>query len=277
VNVAGVQFGTAYDKEANVAKALGYLDSMVGNGPDLICLPELFTLRRVERMRDRLGEYAETIPGPLTKALGERARRLGAYLVAGSFLEQGEDGRFYNTSPIFDPSGQITATYRKTHLFDAPGGHSESSVITPGNGLVTFDTPFGRVGVLICYDIRFPEVARTLALAGATILCVPNSWPIDGLSPGSDQLRILLQATALQNLTYLLHANQFGVIDGDLALCGRSSVVDPWGEVTAQAPDQEGVMRSTLDLSYLHRIRETRMTYRHRRPHLYRLTEGGTE
>lgn len=271
IEVVTVQFGTGYDKKANVKKALAYLDEIAERGwkPNLICMPELFTLRRPERVGDKVSEYAEPVPGPLCDALAYRAKRLGAWMVGGSFLEAGTDGRYYNTSPVFNPKGDLVAAYRKIHLFDAPGGHQESAVITAGNSTVTVKTEFGTIGVLICYDLRFPELARTLALAGADILCVPNSWPTDGLLMAGEQLRILLQATALQNLANVVHANQFGEIDGELHLCGRSCVVDPWGQIIAQAPNREGLLRCVLDTQHATQVRKTRPIFSHRRPDLY--------
>lgn len=273
IAVVAAQFGTGYDKDANVRAALDMLDAIPrrASSPRLVCLPELFTVRRVERLGAAVDDYAEPVPGPLTDALGERARSLGAWIVGGSFLERAEDGRYHNTSVVLDPDGAIAGRYRKTHLFDAPGGHNESAVVTPGDELVSIKTDIGVLGVLLCYDLRFPEAARTLALDGVQILCVPNSWPIDALGQAGDQLRILLQATALQNLLYVVHANQFGVIDGDLHLCGRSSVVDPSGQVVAQAPDAEGLVAATIDLERVERMRRTRLVFRHHRPGLYRL------
>lgn len=273
IEVVAVQFGTGYDKTTNLGKALGLLDEISERGwkPDLVCMPELFTLRRPERVGNRLAEYAETMPGPLTEALGERARRLSTWLVGGSFLEAGAEQRYFNSSPVFNRNGDLVAVYRKIHLFDAPGGHQESSVITAGDSIVTVQTDFGTLGLLLCYDLRFPELPRTLALAGADILCVPNSWPNDGLRMAAEQLRILLQATALQNLAHVVHANQFGEIDGSFHLCGRSCVVDPWGQIIGQAPDREGLLRCVIDTDHAARIRETRLTFSHRRPDLYRV------
>ncbi len=271
LRVALVQIGTGYDKTANVNKVLNALDSIsqMHEKPNLICLPELFTVRRVEEVKSGLGKYAETIPGRLSQELSGRAKKIGCILVAGSFVEVAE-GRFYNTCLAFDGSGELIAKYRKTHLFDAPGGHSESSVLTPGDNLTVVDTEFGKIGLMICYELRFPEAARTLALMGATMLCVPNSWPIDHLNMASDQLRILLQGTALQNQLYLIHANQFGTVDSDLDLCGRSCVVDPSGQIIAQAPDQECTVHTIIDTDLVEKVRRTRLTFSHRRPELYR-------
>ena len=272
VRVAVIQIGTGYDKETNTSKVFDAIDRISRDNakPDLVCLPELFTIRRLEKVRTKIGEYAERVPGDLSSELSKSARKIGCFLIAGSYVEV-EGGRYYNTCLTFNKSGELVAKYRKTHLFDAPGGHSESSVLTPGNNLLLVNAEFGKIGIALCYELRFPEVARTLALMGATILCVPNSWPIDHLNIASDQLRILLQGTALQNQLYLIHANQFGSIDGELELCGRSCVVDPVGQIIAQASDNECILYTVIDTEYIERIRNSRLTYKHRRPELYRI------
>lgn len=270
--VAVVQFGTTLDKRANIDKALSKLDELErtsGDGFDLVCLPELFTLRALsEPSLEEFNDFVEPEGGSLQGELAKRAASLGAYVVAGSFLQRGNDGRVYNQSLVFDRSGRVIDRYRKTHLFDAPG-HSESDRVAPGDGLLAFETDFGIVGVVICYELRFPEVARTLALAGASILAVPNSWPVDGVNLAADQLRVLLRGTALQNLCYVVHANQYGRVAG-LDLCGRSCVIDPKGEIVAQASDMEQTITTRIDPSFVRTMRAVRTTFRHRRPELYR-------
>lgn len=269
VSVAALQFGSTLDKQLNIERVLKLLDDLEASGArlDLICLPELFTLRAFDDVPD-INDFIEPSNGPLEQELARRAAALGSYLVAGSFLRQEPSGDVHNESVVFDRDGSVLGRYRKTHLFDAPG-HRESHVATPGDELVIFDADFGTVGIVICYELRFPEVARQLALAGASVLAVPNSWPIDGLTMASDQLRILLQGTALQNLCFILHANQFGRV-GTLELCGRSCVVDPKGEIVLQASDSEQVVVGRIDLDRVAEMRAKRTTFSHRRPELYR-------
>lgn len=269
VSVAAVQFGSTLDKDLNVERALKFLDELERRDVrlDLVCMPELFTLRAFDAVTN-VDDFIEPQGGALEQHLAKKASALGSYLVAGSFLQEGSDSNVHNESVVFDRAGQVVARYRKTHLFDAPG-HSESHVATPGDELVIFDADFGTVGIVICYELRFPEVARQLALAGACLLAVPNSWPIDGLTMASEQLRILLQGTALQNLCFIVHANQFGRVGG-LDLCGRSCVVDPKGEIVLQASDTEQVLAGRIDLDLVAEMRATRTTFSHRRPELYR-------
>jgi predicted amidohydrolase len=271
ITVAALQFGTGLEPARNVERALASMDELRG-GPeqfDLVCLPELFTFRALHTVEPgQIQRYAEAPDSGLTERLAEHARALQTYLVAGSTLRRSDDGQVYNESLVFDRGGCVVATYRKTHLFDAPG-HAESDHVAPGDRLVVFDSDFGRVGVVICYELRFPEVARTLALAGANVLAVPNSWPVDGINLGAGQLRTLLRGTALQNLCYVVHANQYGHVAG-LDLCGRSCVVDPKGEIVGQASDRDGhAVVARLDLSFVEEIRKVRTTFSHRRPELY--------
>lgn len=269
VSVAALQFGSTLDRRINVERALKSLDDLerMDVRLDLVCMPELFTLRAFDAVGN-VDEFVEPRGGTLEPDLAKKAAALGSYLVAGSFLREGSDGHVHNESVVFARDGQVVGRYRKTHLFDAPG-HRESHVATPGDELVIFDADFGTVGIVICYELRFPEVARQLALAGACLLAVPNSWPIDGLTMASDQLRILLQGTALQNLCFILHANQFGRV-GNLDLCGRSCVVDPKGEIVVQASDAEQVVVGRIDLDLVTEMRATRTTFSHRRAELYR-------
>lgn len=268
--IAIVQFGSTLDRAANIHTVLAHLDDLVTRGArlDLVCLPEMFTVRALADIPpDAIHQYVEPADGPLERELAARARRLGAYLVAGSLLKRGSDGRVYNECAVFDRDGRVVTRYRKTHLFDAPG-HSESDAVSAGDQLVIIETDFALVGVVVCYELRFPEVARALALAGATMLTVPNSWPVDGINLGSEQLRILLQATALLNQCYVVHANQYGNVGG-LDLCGRSCVVDPKGEIVAQASDTEQTLLAHVDLSLVDSVRKIRSTFKHRRPELY--------
>jgi predicted amidohydrolase len=268
VEVAALQFGTSLDVEENSARALKALYGLaaLGRSLDLVCLPEMFTFRALGTPID--SDFATPAGSHLERQLAGWARAHHSFLVAGSYLRREADGRVYNSSLIFDREGRQLGVYRKTHLFDAPG-HSESTWVTPGSHLATFNTEFAKVGVAICYELRFPEVARQLALAGCEIIVVPNSWPVDGTSMGNVQLETLLKGTALQNLSYILHCNQFGRV-ASLDLCGGSCVVDPKGEVVARASDREEALVHTVAIEYVEDVRRRRTTFLHRRPELYR-------
>jgi predicted amidohydrolase len=268
VEIAALQFGTSLAVQDNSRRAIKALESLGASSTrlDLVCLPEMFTFRALGS--PIAGDFALPAGSQLERELAGWAQAHRTFLVAGSFLRRETDGRVYNTSLIFDREGRQLGAYRKTHLFDAPG-HSESTWVSPGSHLVAFNTDFAKVGVAICYELRFPEVARQLALAGCEIIVVPNSWPVDGTNMGNAQLTILLKGTALQNLCYLLHGNQFGRV-ATLDLCGGSCAVDPKGEVIARASDRDEALVHRIALEYVQDVRRRRTTFLHRRPELYR-------
>src|SRR2546428_5873924 len=272
VTVAVLQFGTTLDPQANVAKALETLDALGHQYDrlDLVCLPEMFKFRALGLSNPP--NYALTSGSELEFKLAEWAGRNRTFLAAGSFLIRRPNGDVYNTSLVFDRNGRRLGAYAKTHLFDAPG-HSESKWVSPGSNLAVFDSDFGRVGIAICYELRFPEVARQLSLAGSRLLVVPNSWPVDGVNIGDAQPTVLLRATALQNLCYVVHCNQFGRV-AELDLCGNSCIVDPKGEAIARASDREEALVRDIDLDYVNVVRRQRTTFAHRRPELYSTDAG---
>ncbi len=269
IHVAGIQMATGRRKEENIQKAIGLLQSikMRKHPVDLICLPEVFTFIPLPTdpisIRKRI---AEKIPSRFTDQLGKMARKLQAYLVSGSFMEE-RRGEFFNTSLLFDRKGQIVGQYSKTHLFDTPD-FKESKFFRPGSSLLIHQTDFGTLGIIICYDIRFPELTRNLCLKGAEVLAVPAAFPIANYSPGEDHWQILTRAAALHNMVYVLAVNQIGS-HGDLKFFGRSVIVDPWGVEIAKASNAEGVLYSELDLEYAKAMRKQRRVWDHRRPELY--------
>ncbi|MFI9627413.1 carbon-nitrogen hydrolase family protein [Streptomyces sp. NPDC052042] len=262
-----IQMATTQDVEANIASALARLDELADSGarPDLVCLPEMFTFRP-------LGSVPVTevgIPGghPLAAELAARARRLNSYLV-GTYITEEADGTYANTCRVFNRSGELIGSYRKTHLFDAPG-HAESAHVTAGERLCLVEADFATFGLVICYELRFPEIARTLALAGAECLVVPNSWPMDGSGRTPEELRTLLAATAIQNQAYVVHTNQTGRVAG-LDLAGGTCVLDPRGHVVADAGGNgEQTVSGALRGAHVDEARAHRHLYAHRRPELY--------
>ena len=211
------------------------------------------------------------IPGPHTEPFAEVARRHDAWILVGSTAETSADpDRPYNTSALIAPDGSIAATYRKIHLFDVavePGPvDTESARVTAGDRLVCADVDGVRVGLSICYDLRFPELYRALALAGASILTVPAAFTE---RTGRDHWEVLLRARAIENAAYVLAPSQIGGPPGQPAY-GRSMVIDPWGTVVAQAPDVVGIVRADLDLDRVASIRRQIPVLANRRPAAYR-------
>lgn len=264
--VTAVQFGTGEDVDANIATALRMLDGLNEDGDqhDLVCLPEMLTFRPLGTRPT--AEIAVPHTHRIRDELSVRARRLGSYLVAG-YVMTGDDGRQYNVVDVFDRDGIRMGEHRKTHLFDAPG-HDESSHVVPGDALTLVDADFGRVGLIVCYELRFPEIARTLALAGAELFVVPNSWPTDGRVRAGGDLSILLAATAVQNQAYVLHCNQAGPVGG-LDLAGGSCVIDPKGARISDADGGDCVVTARIDGATMRDVRAARSVFAHRRPKLY--------
>ncbi len=269
ITAAAIQMSSTPDKEENQATADRLVREAVAAGATLVGLPELWSCHGLEKVyRDN----AEPVPGPTTEFLGDLARELGIHLIGGSILEGGADAEFmHNTSTFFTPSGEMTAVYRKIHLFDvkAPDReYLESASIAPGDTAVTAEMGSAVVGLSVCYDVRFPELYRMLALAGAEVLAVPAAFT---LQTGKDHWELLLRARAVENQAYLVAPAQWGQKADGRWTYGRSMVIDPWGTVLATCPDRDGYALATLDLDYLDRFRTEFPALKNRRPGAYTL------
>jgi len=253
VAIAAIQFNPRDDKIANIDKALSLIDQAASSGARLVVLPEIWTYMGDP---DRNRENAEPIPGDLTMRLSERARRHGIYLHAGTFAELVEgDERVRNTAVVFDPEGEIIATYRKIHMFDVTldgvASYQESATVAPGDEVVTFDLDGVRLGLATCYDLRFPEIFRRATLArGAEILTVIASWPL----PRDQHWLTLLRARAIENQAYVIGVNRSGT-DPKFTYFGRSLIVDPKGEVIADAGPDAGVIRANINVDFVRQWR----------------------
>ena len=238
-----------------------------------MALPENFHIRAGEGGDPIKVAAAEPIPGPMSERFAALARQHGIFLLAGSYGESSDvPDRFYNTSLLFGPDGDVLAKYRKIHLFDVTIGEhviaKESSRVIPGTETVTTNTPFGRVGLSICYDIRFPELYRSMALAGATLAFAPANFT---LYTGKDHWETLLRARAIENGLYIIAPAQIGRIPNGHQSYGRSMIVDPWGTVVACAPDRAGVTVATIDLDAVGETRARLPSLHHRVPSAYGL------
>jgi len=272
VRVACIQLNSRDDKAANVAAAAELVRRAAAAGARLVALPETWTYKGSHA---RLAGEAEAIDGPSNSLLAGLARELGVYVLAGSLYElSGQPDRYYNASVLFDPSGEPLAVYRKAHLFDAVSGtkvYRESDDQLPGDELVVAQVDGVAVGLSICYDLRFPELYRALALRGARLLLVPSAFTEH---TGRDHWEVLLRARAIENGCFVVAPDQWGV-HGEGRLChGRSMIVDPWGTVLACAPDGVGLCDAELDLAVVERVREQLPALKHRRPELYRAWES---
>jgi predicted amidohydrolase len=267
MTAAAIQMSSTPDKQENFETAERLIRCAVSAGAQLVALPELWSCHGLEKV---YRENAEPIPGPTTGFLGALARELGAWVLGGSILE-GEPGaqRLFNTSTFFDPSGELFAVYRKIHLFDvkAPDReYLESRTIASGREIVTAKAGIATLGLSVCYDLRFPELYRLLALKGAEILAVPAAFT---LLTGKDHWELLLRARAVENQAYVVAPAQWGrKADGRWAY-GRSMIVDPWGTLLATCPDRDGHALATLDLDYLDRLRTDFPALANRQPETY--------
>jgi predicted amidohydrolase len=268
LSVALVQLDARDDVEANIAAAADLADEAARAGARLVALPEYLQYRGPA---NGYGDSARPIPGPHTAPFAEIARRNDCWILVGSLAEATGDARCYNTSVLLGPDGTCRATYRKIHLFDvdveAGPSDRESSRVAPGNQVVTADVDGVTVGLTVCYDLRFPELYRSLALRGATVLTVPSSFTE---RTGRDHWEVLLRARAIENGAWVLAPAQIGGPKGQPSY-GRSMVVDPWGTVVAQAPDTVGIIRAEIAPDRAAAIRRQIPSLANRRPETYDL------
>jgi predicted amidohydrolase len=251
---AAVQMSSGPDRAANLDRAAALVRRAATRGARLVVLPEVFAWRGP---RDEEAAAAEPVPGPTTAAMSALAATLGIHLCAGSLLEVGPgDGRAYNTTCVFAPDGRLAATYRKLHLFDVdlPGRVSvrESDTRAPGADVVVVPTALGTLGLSICYDLRFPELYRRLAGAGAEVLVVPSAFTFP---TGAAHWEVLVRARAIESQCWVIAADQTGTSPSGHADFGDSMIVDPWGRVRARAGEGEDVVLAEVDLGYLARVR----------------------
>ncbi|WP_433387038.1 carbon-nitrogen hydrolase family protein [Micromonospora sp. KLBMP9576] len=254
MRVAVCQLNSREDREANLAAAEAVLQRAADAGADLALLPEC-----VDYLGPTRGLPApEPVDGEVGRFFAGVARRLGIWLIAGSIRERGPDpDHAWNTSLVFDRSGTLAASYRKIHLYDVeiPGrvSYLESATVAPGEQPVVVDVEGLRVGLSICYDLRFPELYRQLVIEGdAHLLVVPAAFT---LHTGRDHWEVLLRARAIENQCFVAAAGQTGDHEPGRSCYGRSMVVDPWGTVLTQVPDGPGLAVADIDLNRLRSIR----------------------
>jgi predicted amidohydrolase len=269
VRVAAVQLNSTADQASNLAVADRLTRAAAADGATLIVLPEKWTAIGSD---EELRAAAEPLDGPSIRWARQIARELSVDLVAGSILERVEGHeRLANTSVHIDPAGELKAAYRKLHMFDvevAGRAYRESELEEPGDEIVTSETVDGvELGLSICYDLRFPELYRILAVRGARILTVPAAFT---LATTRDHWETLLRARAIENQAFVIAANQVGAHPAGQHSGGRSMIVDPWGLVLAQAQDGEGHVTADLDLDRLQEIRTRLPALAGRRPEVYR-------
>lgn len=269
MQVAVIQMNSGRRREENVARALALVDQAADQGAEFALLPEYMTFLGTY---SEFAEMSESVPGRTTEQLGAKARQHGIYLHGGSLIEKsGDPNRFYNTSLLFDPGGELIARYRKIHLFDVniPGqvSDTESKKILPGEDIVVVDLREFRLGMSICFDLRFPEFYRQMAVAGAEVLVVPAAFT---RATGRAHWEILLRARAIENHAYVLAAAQYGKDGASTWRYGRSMIIDPWGTIMAAAPETgEAVLIVEVQREHILRRRQQLPVLEMRRLDIY--------
>jgi predicted amidohydrolase len=269
VRAAAVQLHSTPDRDRNLAAADRLTRAAASAGAELVVLPEKWPALGTP---EQTIAAAEPFDGPVLEWARGVARELGIDLVAGSFSERVEgDERGRNTSVHVGPDGELRASYRKIHMFDVEVGgrvYKESEHEAPGEEIVLSQTAGGtRLGLTICYDVRFPELFRILAVQGAEIVAVPAAFT---LATTRDHWEVLLRARAIEGQCFVVAANQVGEHAPGIRSGGRSTIVDPWGVVLATAPDTETFVVAELDFELQAEIRRTLPSLANRRPEAYR-------
>jgi predicted amidohydrolase len=266
---ACVQLTSKNDRAANLTTCARLVADAAARGAKLVLLPENFAfLGSGEAEKLAVAERLDAErPGPILGAVQEMARTNKVWVIGGGMPEAAElAGKVHNTCVAVDPEGRLAAHYRKIHLFDVniPNGavFEESKLVAPGHEAVVVETPWARIGLSICYDVRFPELYRTLVDGGARVLVVPAAFT---LHTGKDHWHALLRARAIENQCWVLAAAQYGRHDDKRTTYGHSVIIDPWGIVVAEGGDREGVIVGELDLAYQDKIRRELPALTHRR------------
>jgi deaminated glutathione amidase len=274
LRAAVVQLNSTNDKARNLDAAERLVRAAAADGAELIALPEKWNLLAGG---EELLAGAEPLDGPSLSAARAWAGELGIHLLAGSIPERGPAGKAFNTSVLIGPEGEDLAVYRKIHMFDVDVdgvSYRESEHEEPGEEIVVAPLAGTVIGLSVCYDLRFPELYRILAVRGARILAVPSAFT---LATGRDHWDVLLRARAIENQAFVLAPNQVGEAPPQFTSYGHSAIVDPWGVVLTAVPDGEGFATADLDLGAQDSVRESLPSLANRRPQAYvwpQLTEA---
>ena len=260
------QLKGSYDKEESRQTVRRYVTEAASNGADVIALPEMWDC---PYSNDYFREYAETADGETVKFMSDLAAELGVYLIGGSISEI-DDDKVYNTAFCFDREGRMIGRHRKTHLFDidVEGGirFMESDTLTAGDSATVIDTEFGKIGVAICYDVRFPELFRRMTLDGARMVILPAAF---NMTTGPAHWDITMRARALDNQIFFAANSPARDEEGIYVAYGNSCIVSPWVDFIAHADEKECILYADIDFDYEDSIRNQLPLLKHRRPELY--------
>jgi len=264
--IAVGQWPVSTDREANLRRAVAFLEEGAGAGASLCLLPEMFqTPYELARLR----ESAESANGPTLERIRSAARKLSVHVVAGSFCEE-LDGRRFNSSYFLGPVGEILGVHRKVHLFDVcldTVKVQESDVFSSGDAPLVVETPFAHVGVAICYDTRFPAIFKTFETRGVEVAAIPAAF---SRTTGAAHWHLLMRSRAVDYQIFLAAACPAPVESSAYIAYGHSLVVDPWGSVLAEAGEGDETIIADLSATRLETVRRELPLLRHRREDLYR-------
>lgn len=270
VRIAQLQLSVLPDKEESLARMERACARAAEQGADLVALPEMFCCPYEV---GSFPAYAEEEGGRVWTACSAAARTHGVYLCAGTVPERGRDGRIFNTAYVFDRDGRQLAKHRKMHLFDIDikGGQRfrESETLSPGESVTVFETEFGVFGLCVCYDFRFPELGRLMALAGAQAILVPAAF---NMTTGPAHWELTFRSQALYNQVFAVGTAPARDPHASYTSWGHSIVTDPWGEVIAQLDEKPGMQLADLALCRVSEVREQLPLLRHRRTDVYQLS-----
>lgn len=260
--VAAIQMVSTPEVGENLAAARRLVGQAAARGATLVALPEYWPIMGMSDA-DKVGHAERPGAGPIQDCMAQLAREHGIWLVGGTLpLVSPQAGKVLNTTLAYDPQGQPAGRYDKIHLFGFNRGtesYDEARTIVPGAQVATFEAPFGRVGLSVCYDLRFPELYR--AMGECALVIVPAAFTY---TTGRAHWEVLLRARAIENQCYVLAAAQGGLHVNGRRTFGHSMLVDPWGEVKAVLAEGEGVVCGELDAAYLAGVRESLPALRHR-------------
>ena len=264
--IALCQIDGSADKQANLKLASEYVKQAADNGARVVSLPEMWNCPYAAKY---FREAAEPADGQTVEFMSRLAEEQGICLIGGSIPEI-EDGKVYNSSFSFDPKGNMIGRFRKVHLFDVDikGGitFKESDTLTPGDEMLVLDTEFCKIGVAICFDVRFPEWFRKMALAGAKLVVLPAAF---NMTTGPVHWDLTMRARALDNQIYLAANARAGDAGGPYPSYGNSCIASPWGDFIAHTDEKAGILYGDIDTDYVDRVREELPLLRCRRPELY--------
>ncbi len=269
MKVAQIQMKVSIDKEETKKRVVKFIEDIKDENVDFICLGEMFDCPYdINSFR----EYAEKEGGDIYTFCSSLAKEYGVYFSAGSISEIDDKQRVYNTAYVFDRKGNQIAKHRKMHLFDIDikGGQyfKESETLTPGNNITTFDTEFGKMGLCVCYDFRFPELSRLMVLEGAKVIFVPAAF---NLTTGAAHWNTMFKSQALNNQIFAIGTSPARDHKASYKAYGHSIIINPWGDVVSELEEKERIMIKDLDLSMVDKIREQLPLLKHRRVDVYNL------